>query len=284
MNTPTVKIRRILLLSTALISLVLAGGGCSDNTSTTEIAASVNTAPVIRSVSASPSAVTRGGSSQIQVFADDAENDELEYTYSIEGGTIDADGAQATWTAPATEGKYILTVKISDGRTTTEAWVTLFVFIPLTTINGTLTLNGAASGDLHQTRVYLRAGATARENDQLIRRVPTAGSGRQVEFTIDKVTPGRYYLEAWRDLNGDGLIGDGDYYGYFGDAARPGDNPPPLTIAEGETRFVNLSMSLLAAGNNWDDQGGDDGRPGRPGDNRNKFGDNDAGIAEDTPY
>ena len=239
--------RKCTLLGTSVALLViLAGGwGCSNNSSTPDIAASTNTAPVINSVTASPNVVTRGGTSEITVSAIDAEDDELVYTYTPSGGTITGGGSSATWKAPAEPGKYTITVTISDGRTTTEAWVSLTVFVPMTTIAGTLVLPTGATGNLVDTRMILRAGATDVSSDQLVRYIPTSGSGSRVIFVIDDVIPGTYYLEAWQDTDHNGLISNGDFYGRYGGAGEPGDVLPPLELSEGQTRFVYIQMALI---------------------------------------
>jgi|GEM_PF-3729582 len=231
-------------LSLVLLLLSIYAWGCS-NTTTPDIAASANTAPVVSSVTASPNIVTRGGTSLITVLASDAEQDDLSYTFIPSGGSIDASGESATWTAPAVAGKYTITVEISDGRQTTEAWVTLTVFVPLTTITGTLIISGDQSGDLADTKVILRAGATEVSQDQLVRYVPTTGSGPRVTFVADDVDPGTYYLEAWQDTDHNTLISNGDYYGRYGNAGAPGDDLPPLALAEGQTRFVLIQMAMI---------------------------------------
>lgn len=254
--------------------LMIGGWGCSDSSSTTDIAASTNTAPVVSSVTASPNVVTRGGTSQINVYASDAEQDELTYTYTPTGGSINSNGQAATWIAPAQPGKYIITVTISDGRKTTEAWVTLTVFAPLTTLTGTLFAPAGQTGDLAGTRVILRAGATDVSHDQLVRYISTTGTGSRVTFVADNVIPGTYYLEAWQDTDDDGMISNGDFYGRYGNSGEPGDDLPPLALAEGQTRFVLIQMAMIPT---IVDDGTEDGRPGD--DDQNIKGEN--GITTD---
>ncbi len=244
--------------------LMIGGWGCSNNSSTTDIAASTNTAPVVTSVTASPNVVIRGGTSQITVNASDAEQDDLTYTFTPNGGSIDGSGQAATWVAPTEPGKYIITVAISDGRQTTEAWVTLTVFAPLTTLTGTLFAPGGSTDNLAGARVILRAGATDVSNDQLVRYISTTGAGPRVTFVAENVIPGTYYLEAWQDIDGDDLISNGDYYGRYGNAGAPGDNLPPLALAEGQTRFVLIQMAMIPTVGEDDT---DDRDPGTDGQN-----------------
>jgi hypothetical protein len=262
------RTRKAIIATLALLTLVTWVWGCSgDDPSTTDIAASTNTAPVINSVTASPNSVSRGGTTHIIVMADDAENDQLDYTYVPTGGTVEADGNTAVWMAPTEPGKYTLTVKISDGRLTSQAWVSIIVFIPLTTITGALVLPTGETGDLAGTDVILRAGATDLANDSLVRYVPADGTGPRVTYTISDVMPGSYYLAAWKDIDRDGRVSTGDFYGCFGAAGCPAEGLPTLTVAEGETRFIQLTLAVVPADPDddiadWDRQDGGKGGPG----------------------
>jgi hypothetical protein len=79
-----------------------------------------NGAPYFTSLVASTSWVPVGGHAALGVTATDPDGDTLTYTWSATGGTYDgagtATGPSATWTAPATEGSYTLTVDVADGR------------------------------------------------------------------------------------------------------------------------------------------------------------------------
>ena len=240
-------ISRFHLAALALFLVALCGCGCADQQSKTDIAASTNTAPVITTITASPSVVTRGGSAHIIVSATDAEGDDLTYSYSATAGTCSPDGNLATWTAPPTPGKYIVTVTISDGHHKSEAWVVLTVFVPLTSVTGTLVLPTGETGDLSNTRMFLRAGATSAATDTLVRQIPVVVAGRLASFSIENIQPGSYYLEAWQDTDHNNRLSAGDLYGCYGGAGHPGMSLPPLTLAEGETRFVRIQMSAFTA-------------------------------------
>lgn len=259
--------RTILNFCLIAIFAIVGVWGCSGDSSTPDIAHSGNAAPVIRSVSASPSVVSRGGSSRIAVFADDRDGDELTYTYQVHAGEIIANGSSATWTAPEFEGKFIITVTASDGHRTVEAYISLTVFAPMTMLTGTLGLPFGQDGNLGQISVILRPGATGFDQDQMTRYANVTGSGRQASFSFEDVLPGRYFLEAWRDVDQNGRVTAGDYYGRFSSASNNPLLDPPLTISEGETRYVHIQMSTLRS-DNLDDVGdADDQRDGDPRDN-----------------
>ena len=91
------------------------GKGGSANQSIT-ITVSANHAPVISSVAPSPMTVAPSGSSTITCTATDADADTLSYEWSAGGGAISGSGNAATWTAPAEEGVYSISVTVSDGK------------------------------------------------------------------------------------------------------------------------------------------------------------------------
>ncbi len=56
-------------------------------------------------------------------------------------------------------------------------------------------------------------------------------------FVLDKVKPGQVYIVAWRDVNGNGRVDRGDYYGETG---------RPLTITEGSSFDVDLTTYYVS--------------------------------------
>jgi len=86
--------------------------------------------PIIFSVAAEPKIVAPGESSKITVEAGDPDKDKISYTWSASGGRIDGTGKAVTWVSPEAEGKYDLTVTVSDGSGTAEGSITLRVWKP----------------------------------------------------------------------------------------------------------------------------------------------------------
>jgi hypothetical protein len=90
-----------------VILTMLMGGGCG----------LFNKAPEITSLTPSATVVGPGGSCTITCTASDPdEGDTITYAWSATGGAISGAGSTATWTAPATEGTYTITVTVSDGK------------------------------------------------------------------------------------------------------------------------------------------------------------------------
>lgn len=94
------------------------GGTASQSVTVT---VSSNNAPVISSVTPSPATVVAGGSSAVTCTATDADSDALTYEWVASGGSISGSGSVVTWTAPADEGGYSVTVAVSDGKGGTAA-------------------------------------------------------------------------------------------------------------------------------------------------------------------
>jgi hypothetical protein len=78
------------------------------------IVAEINDAPQILEIQKSVAFVAPGGTLQITCIASDGNNDPLTYVWSATGGSFNGTGAVVDWTAPATEGIFDLSVKVSD--------------------------------------------------------------------------------------------------------------------------------------------------------------------------
>jgi hypothetical protein len=102
------------LVAGLVILTMLMGGGCG----------LFNKAPEIASLTPSATVVGPGGSCTLTCTASDPdEDDTITYAWSATAGAITGTGSTAIWTAPATEGTYIISVIVSDdkGGTATES-------------------------------------------------------------------------------------------------------------------------------------------------------------------
>ncbi len=93
--------------------------GCSDEDSRP---------PIIFSIKAEPKIVEPGGSSTITVEAGDPDKDKLIYTWSVINGRIEGSGKSIIWYSPETEGKYDITVTVSDGSNSVNKSITIRVW------------------------------------------------------------------------------------------------------------------------------------------------------------
>ena len=89
----------------------------------------INRAPEVVKIDASKNYLLPGESIDLNCIADDPNGDNLDYTWTANGGTFDNNKiANPSWTAPASEGPYTLTVKVTDpGGLADNATVTILV-------------------------------------------------------------------------------------------------------------------------------------------------------------
>jgi hypothetical protein len=86
-----------------------------------------NNPPVINNLVASADWTLPSGSLDVTCDASDADDDELSYVWSVNGGSITATGCEVVWTAPEQVGTYAITVIATDtyGGSDTKTLVTV---------------------------------------------------------------------------------------------------------------------------------------------------------------
>lgn len=111
-----IKIKTVLIAVLAVLFFY----GCGDN-------ASENLEPVIFEFSADSSIIEPGAQSIISIKAGDPEEDALFFSWSVTDGSFSETKSGGIWTAPDVEGKYQISVEVSDGENrvsqTIEVWV-----------------------------------------------------------------------------------------------------------------------------------------------------------------
>ncbi len=85
-------------------------------TMTVNVSIVPNHDPKIDMLTATPRSMTPGVESILQCVAVDIDGDPLEYSWTVDGGTLHGSGSDVTWTAPEECGTYIVTVTVTDGR------------------------------------------------------------------------------------------------------------------------------------------------------------------------
>lgn len=73
-----------------------------------------NHPPVITEFTAEPDTVLIGGSCTLTVYAEDADGDDLTYSYKVSNGVIVGQGDVVLWYAPEREGVYVISVTVKD--------------------------------------------------------------------------------------------------------------------------------------------------------------------------
>jgi len=100
------------LFSIFLLSLLL-GFSCSKKN---VVEPDPNSNPVVSSVVASPQMLAPGQTATISVTANDADGDNLSYSFTATGGSVTGNGATATFTAGSNPGSASVAVNVSDGN------------------------------------------------------------------------------------------------------------------------------------------------------------------------
>ena len=117
------------------------GGTATDDV--TVVVSTVNSPPVISSLIANPPSVAPSGASTITCTATDADGDTLTYGWTAAGGSISGMGSSVTWTAPALEGTYTITVTVADGNGGTDETSTA---VTVATTTGSIDVQSSPAG------------------------------------------------------------------------------------------------------------------------------------------
>jgi hypothetical protein len=219
-----------------LVLLVgLFGWGCGDGGSPGPDGG--NQAPVIDSLSAIPDTVLEGEMVSFTVYASDPEGAELTYLCDPDAGEVNVDGNQVDWTAPYTPGNYGLRVSVIDGATGVDTWDVLITVIDRPTgISGTASLaNPTGDADLVGARLALYTSEAAwRNNNPWYSELVPASSPLVFNFTLVPIPPGVYYLDIWKELNGNGLRDDSDLVGFYGTGTLDDPELTPIEVVEND--------------------------------------------------
>lgn len=243
LNPFKMKVLKLFLNPFYLINiLIVMFGLLISSCSKTEI----NKAPVITSILINPSSIPVSGTVSITVVATDPDGDALTYSYTPNGGAINGIGPAVTWTAPANAGTYSVTVKVSDGKTSSEqsAALTVTPNSTVTSINGTAYFPAGVSGDLSNAKVSLYTTLDNWKNNVPIKYVATIGSGSSVTFSITNVLPGNYYLDVWKDIDNDAFWSVGDFVGWYGAGGLGAPSLTELQIIQGQSLTVTVPMYI----------------------------------------
>ena len=113
------------------------------------------------------------------------------------------------------------------------------------TISGTLSLQAGVSGDLNNSRVAIYESYDDWLNDRVLLFTAASGSGASATYSLGNVTPGTYYLDAWKDVNNNGLFDTGDLFGWYGTGQYPAPTLSPFSVSAGQTASINVTMIIL---------------------------------------
>jgi hypothetical protein len=232
-----------LFLTTLVIALILLAG-CSKSSTKSE---PENNAPVISSVTVSPSTVPVSGLTTVTATATDAENDELIYIFNPDAGEILGTKASKLWIAPNTVGDYSVDIRVSDteGGISTSSGI-LKVTEAVTQITGIVHFQDGVIGNLDNAVVKVYTDIShwyqqARGDTT----VTVSRAGDVMFFAITGINSiNTYWLSVWKDNDNNQRLSVGDYFNedYL---VLAGHIPSPFYISEGQTMLHDITMYIL---------------------------------------
>ncbi len=124
------------------------------------------------------------------------------------------------------------------------------VVVPLscekeTKVIGTLLLQPGQTGDVQNCRVELYEKADLTGTPVKFVASKASGQANRSDFEFTDVIEGYYYLLAWKDLNGDGVVSDKDIVGVHGGFYRPGYGGTQITVKAGQINDVGEIEMLI---------------------------------------
>jgi hypothetical protein len=208
-----------------------------------------NNPPVITSVSLNPEIVNPDSLTIVKVKATDNDGDLIVYSYFPSGGFIIGTGASVRWLAPDSTGIYSLVIKASDdkGGVTVDSSASLEVreVVTPTRLHGTATFSTGTIGDLSNSRVALYASLADRiAGFPQKTMVVTSGSYSMINFTMEDVIPGDYFIDVWKDNDNSLTYSNGDFLGWCGSGDLLNPKLDKVQISEGQTVEVIIQMYI----------------------------------------
>jgi uncharacterized protein (DUF2141 family) len=119
-----------------------------------------------------------------------------------------------------------------------------------TKITGTAAFPTGVSADLSGAvaGLYLSQGDWAVHNPALTTLVD--GSGPSVTFTFNNLNAGTYFLDVWKDVDGNNVWSTGDYVGWYGSGSFFGPVLDSINLASDQTFTASVTMYVMIPGAN----------------------------------
>jgi len=213
------------------------------------VEAPTNRNPVISGVSVTiPNPVAPGAQLNYSVQASDPDGDALSYQFQVTAGSVSNNGPNAVWIAPNIAGAHSMTISVSDGRggqATTNQSIT--VAEAETKITGIASFPAGASGDLANAKVSIYTSYDNWNSNSPLLYTAATGTGTQVNFSLNDIPAGVYYLDVWKDNDNNSLWSAGDFVGWYGSGGLGAPSLTQISIAEGQTIDVSIDMLIIQA-------------------------------------
>jgi hypothetical protein len=206
--------------------------------------------PPVAACSASPASVFAGSSDSVTVHvnASDPDNDQLTYSYTTTGGSVDGSGPDGRWTpGGAAVGTYTVNAKVDDGKGGTATCSADIAVQPKPNQPPTISCSTDRSPILPGERTGITSVASDPDGDPLTYSYSAtggtiSGSGPKVEFDSTGLAPGSYTVRCTAN---DGKGGTADASTTV-DVQQPPAPPQATKVGDcgytkvGASRFDNL--------------------------------------------
>lgn len=110
------------------------------------------------------------------------------------------------------------------------------------TISGKITLPAGSSGDINNTRVAIYANHDDWNNDRVLKSVAATNNGT---YSFTGITPGTYYLDAWKDNDNSKNLTTGDFFGVYGSGTYPNYTLSPFSVTAGQNVKISFEITIL---------------------------------------
>jgi hypothetical protein len=217
----------------AWVLLGWAAFGCEEKSG--PVAVPANRSPEILAVTCTPATTRIGRPVTIAVLARDPDGDALDYQYRVDAGRLVGSGATVLWIPPEAIGNFAV-----------EHAVAAVAVLEATRVVGSL---WSFDGMVGRARVAIYHDWGALLDDRFTQAVEAEPGYFQTRFLIDVLKPGRYWLDAWRDSNGDGCLDGGDLYAWYNDHVYYDD--AWFEVVDGQTLDIGSLSLRLVEGPAW---------------------------------
>jgi outer membrane protein OmpA-like peptidoglycan-associated protein len=206
--------------------------------------------PPVAACAANPASVFAGSGASVQVHvnASDPDNDQLTYSYTATGGTVDGTGPDARWSSSGLNaGTFTVNAKVDDGKGGTATCSADIAVQPKPNQPPTISCSTDRSPIMPGERTGITATASDPDGDPLTYSYAPSGgqivgSGPKVEFDSTGLQPGSYTVKC---SVSDGKGGNADASTNV-DVQQPPPAPQATKVGDcgytkvGASRFDNL--------------------------------------------
>jgi OmpA family/Bacterial Ig domain len=201
--------------------------------------------PPVAACAANPASVFAGSGDSVQVHvnASDPDNDQLTYSYTATGGSVDGTGPDARWSSSGLNaGTYTVNAKVDDGKGGTATCSADIAVQPKPNQPPTISCSTDRSPIMPGERTGITSSASDPDGDPLTYSYTATGgqiigSGPKVEFDSTGLQPGSYTVKC---SVSDGKGGNADSSTNV-DVQQP--PPPPQATKVGDCGYTKVGAS-----------------------------------------